>query len=121
MPVSTHNFEIVAGQTWTVQFQYKLRKSRAPVDLSGYAVRMQVRRFDNKLLFDSTPENVRVLDAGEGIILVEVPAAATRAFLEHPGNKTTVRYAIELYTESDHVEPFLAGNVTVHPNAVQVS
>lgn len=83
----------------------------APVDLTGYTARMQIRikLEDTEVVHEMTTENSGVLiDNINKTITLNIPATATALF-----NFGSAVYSIELISSSNEVKPFANGSLTL--------
>lgn len=117
MSQATHNFDIVAGHTWEVTFQYK-HGNGSPVDLTGLTPRMQIRKLDNTLVLSANSSQVFVSNAATGHVQIDIAASVTATFQDNNAQRQRYRYAIELYDETE-VQPFLTGDLVVQRNVIQ--
>jgi hypothetical protein len=110
MPAAQYDFAIEQGATTIRSFVWK-SSDGTPVDLTGYAARMQVRRSVSAadvLLEASTFNNRIQLDPLAGRITLVLPADVTAAI-----NWTRGRYDIELVSPDGDVTRLVQGEITV--------
>lgn len=89
----------------------------APVDLTNYSARMQIRESidSSTIIHSATTENGQiVIDNTTKQITITIPASATTNF-----SFATAIYSVELYTATGKVVPFLAGNLTLVPEVTR--
>lgn len=83
----------------------------APMDLSPYKARMQVRKTvsSTELIYEASSDAGQiVLNNTDRTVTITIPASVTAGF-----NFTSAVYSLELYTTGGTVIPFLAGNLTL--------
>lgn len=89
----------------------------APVDLTSYSARMQIRESvdSTTIIHSATTENGGItLDNTNKRITINIPASATTQF-----NFSVAVYSLELYTGAGKVVPFIAGNLTLVPEVTR--
>lgn len=89
----------------------------APVDLSNYSARMQIRESvdSDVVIYTATTDNGDIsLDNMLKTITITIPASATTEF-----TFSTAVYSVELYTPAGKVVPFIAGNLTLVPEVTR--
>lgn len=128
---ASHSFQVVRGATWEDALDYE-DENGAPVDLTGYEARMQVRTLEGQYgvstaetllmellsngdaprLFIETPEGGTVPSR------IRIAVAAADVALLNPDNarKTKAAYSIELFTPAganpEYVIPLVQGKVS---------
>lgn len=110
MSVAQYDFEIIQGATFTQPFVWK-DGDGDPVDLTGYAARMQVRKSvqAKDVLLEATTANGRiVIYPLTGTFTLSLPAAVTESLDWLCG-----RYDIELVASDGFVVRILEGTVSV--------
>lgn len=108
--VSQYDFCIPQGTDLTVPFRLKDSEGKA-IDLHGYTVRMQVRKFavSDVCIDDLTTENGRIaLDEAEGTFTLTFPNKVTEAY-----PVGDVVYDIELVSADDFVTRIVEGSIRV--------
>lgn len=123
---SLYSMTVTRGSTWTETFRFQDDVTGAPVDLTGYSARMQVRTFAGRqglttsetLVMELTTANERlVIVPAEGVINIHVSAEETE--LLSPLNvRERYVYALELVNVAENPEvviPFLTGKINVRP------
>lgn len=112
MPAGRHNFRVRKGETWTRVVTPQI--GGAAVSLSGYAVRMHVRRTvtSASTVIELTTTNSRVTLAANDFTLV-LTATETAALPEFAGDSAEYVYDLEIESGSGTVTPVLAGKFIV--------
>lgn len=108
-----YNIAVVSGTTFQLSPTWKI--DGLPVDLTGYAVDMQVRDISNVLITELSTTNGRAtINGPTGTITLTLTAAQTSAIT--PGDYT---YAINLISPSLTVYQILQGAFTLTASVVQ--
>lgn len=110
--VEKYNTYLPQGATWNRVLTWKTGTPAAPVDLTGYTARMQLRRaVGYPVAVELTTENGRItLGGATGTITLSIDAATTAAL-------TPMAYAYDLELVSGaNVYRLTEGTITVTPN-----
>lgn len=89
----------------------------APVDLTNYSARMQIRETVDSpdiIYYGTNDSDDIVIDNTLKTITITIPAQITENF-----TFTTAVYSVELFTPSGRVIPFLTGNMTLVQEVVR--
>lgn len=116
MAAATYDILIEQGATFQLDLVYK-DSAGAPIDVSGYTARMQVRRtYDapTALLSLTTENNCITLGGAAGTVVVKAPATAT----DNLPAKTGV-YDLELISPSGDVTRLIRGAVSISPEVTK--
>lgn len=116
MAAATHNITIEQGATFRLDLLWK-DSTGAPVNLSGYSARMQVRQkiTDTAKLLDlSTGNGAITLGGAAGTISVVAAATATDDITAKQGV-----YDLELESGSGVVTRLVQGCVTISPEVTR--
>lgn len=109
MQAAFYDLYIEQGATYLRSFVWKT--SSAPVDLTGYTARMQIRRnpASDEVLFSATTENsLLTITPLDGKVDLVIPATDTESF-----DWRTARYDLELESSVGVVIRLVQGTVTV--------
>lgn len=123
---ASFSLQVVRGATWEDQFDYT-DDAGEPIDLTGYAARMQVRTLDGQfgtsadetLVLELTTENGRLeIDEPEdGRVSLLVAAADTVQLNPDNARKVKLAYSLELFKpageDPEYVIPLVKGTVSV--------
>lgn len=124
---ASYSMQVVRGATWEDEFSYK-DANGAPIDLTGYEARMQIRTLAGQYGLSTADTLVMELTtagadgrliwdtAATGRVRILVSAADT--LLLNPDNRKKVKlvYALEFYRPApapEYVLPVVAGKVSV--------
>lgn len=110
MAAAEYNFEIEQGASFSKTVVWK-DGDGAPVDLTSYAARMQVRQSVSaaEVLFEFTTENGRIALGGTaGSVTLTATAVDTAAITWRRG-----KYDLELVAPDNSVTRLLFGQITV--------
>ena len=127
---ASYSMKVVRGSTWEDEITYT-DEDGAPIDLTGYEARMQVRTLagqwgtstDSMLLELTTENGLLVIDTPDGgtvpnRVRIVVPPAGHADL--NPDNARSVRYAysLELFVPAvgetpEYVVPLVAGGLAV--------
>lgn len=122
----SHNMTVSRGKTWAETFMYLDETTAAPVDLTGYTARMQIRTLTGRTGLTTTTTLVMELTTADGRLIItpltgqiDLMVSAIDTALLSPLNKR-IRYVYELElvdpTESPEIViPFLTGRISVYP------
>lgn len=120
-----HNMVVTRGSTWTDTFYYLDEDTGAPILLTGYKARMQIRTFAGRQGISTTETLVMELDDAQGLTVTAVEGkvsllvSAIDTVLLSPANKRArLAYSIELYADGvspEIVIPFITGRIRVLP------
>jgi hypothetical protein len=117
MPAAKYDFEIEQGATFRLPMVWRDAEGD-PIDLSGYAARMQVRGKigDDDFLFEATsgPDGGIVIDPVAGSIVVEISAVDTAAIHWRRGV-----YDLEIEAPDGFVTRLVQGAVSVSPEVTR--
>lgn len=123
---ASYSMPVVRGSTWEEDFTY-VDSAGAPVDLTGYEARMQVRTVAGRYGTSTADTLVMELTTGtgelfwdtaaEGQLRLKVDAAATLALNPSNLKKVKLVYSIEVYlpagADPEYVIPLVEGAITV--------
>jgi hypothetical protein len=122
---ATHELEVFQGAYWSQRLEWQ-DSALAPIDLTGYTARMQVRRTiiseEVLLLLETDPAPGGGLGNGritlgdplltDGVILLEVEAGATATLPATPFDRRW-RYDLELVPAGGQVRRLMMGKFKV--------
>jgi hypothetical protein len=118
MKPATVNLTIYQGSTFSQEFQWKSGDPAVPVDLTGYAARMQIREkiSSPNYIVNLTTENggIVIRDAVNGKFSIEISADATTTM-----NFKTAVYDLEFVSPDGIVRRLLGGTVTLSPEVTR--
>jgi len=111
MTAGIYNFTMDQGSTWSVQLIYK-DPNGAPINLSGYTAKMQLRR-----KFDSPTAVLTLATGGQGITITGITGTiAITATDEQTGTIDGGLYVYDLELDNGGViTRLIQGQVTVSP------
>lgn len=118
MAAGKKNIVIEKGATFKMSLLWK-DQNNAPVDLTGYTARMQVRKTissDTALLSLTTENGDIVLGGTAGTILIEVSDADTSAI---PDNVKSGVYDLEMESASGIVTRLIEGEADIRPEVTR--
>ncbi|EAZ2875447.1 hypothetical protein AYI72_22445 [Shewanella algae] len=113
------DLEIVAGTTFGFEVTWEDGSgTQTPIDISGCAVRFQVRTGTDKLLVDCSTENgcIEVTDPATGTIAVQVKPEQTRG--HYPSQWEGADYELRVYFPSGDVYSILRGRAKLLRGAI---
>lgn len=113
MAAGIYDIIIEQGADWRLVLTWK-DEAGAPVNLTGYTARMQVREtYASKVkVFDLTTENGRITLPGDGVIELAIPASVSAAVAINPAKTAWIdgKQAQQLVFDIEMVAP--SGAVT---------
>ena len=116
MTAAKHNLTIDQGATFRITLTYKIDST--PVNLTGYAARMQVReRYDSEttaVSLTSAPGGGLTLGGSAGTIAIEITDVQSAAM---PAGRLV--YDLELVAPNGDVTRLVEGTMTVTPEVTR--
>ena len=123
---ASYSMQVVRGATWEDEFTYT-DTAGAPIDLTGYEARMQVRNIAGQYGTTTTTTLVLELTTANGLLSIPTPAdgqvllkvPATDTVVLNPNNRKKVKlvYSLELFVPAganpEYVIPLVKGSITV--------
>lgn len=131
---ATASLTVVRGATWEDEFTYT-DDTGAPVDLTGYEARMQVRQLDS--MYGTTGAESLVMElsttgtapqlswdtAADGRLRLRVDAVDTVVLNPENEKKVSLAYGLEVYfpegVEPEYVIPLVQGKLTIMGEVVR--
>jgi len=125
---ATYNMTVVRGSTWEDEFTYT-DDTGAPIDLTGYEARLQVRTTAGQ--YGTTTTDTLIMEltstgatpqlvwdtAATGRLLIQVSAADTEVLNPTNAKKNKLVYGLEVYLPAgagaEYVLPFVQGRLSV--------
>lgn len=123
---ASYSMQVVRGATWEDEFTYT-DTAGAPIDLTGYEARMQVRTIAGQYGATTTTTLVLELSTANGQLSIPTPTdgqvllavSAEDTWLLNPSNAKKVKlvYSLELFVpagvDPEYVIPLVKGSITV--------
>lgn len=109
----TYSITVDQGATFSETLVWRTKRSRTPIDLTGYTARMKVkgRNTGSPLLLTLTTENGGILLGGaEGTVVLAISATDTAAIIGGIHS-----YDLELIDSESRVTRLLKGSFVVRP------